>query len=72
MEPTHQTETLTIEGMSCMHCVAAVREALESVPGATVVSVEIGRAEVALDPARADREDLTAAIEEAGYDVADA
>lgn len=72
MEPDRTTEALTIEGMSCSHCVSAVRAALESVPGASVLSVEIGRAEVALDPSRADRQKAIDAIEEAGFDVAEA
>ena len=55
METDRPTETLAIEGMSCTHCVAAVRAALESVPGASVLSVEVGSAKVSLDPARADR-----------------
>ncbi|MEM1056505.1 MAG: cation transporter [Bacteroidota bacterium] len=66
------TETLAIEGMSCSHCVAAVRGALEGVPGATVRTVEIGSATVDLDPARADRARLVAAIDEAGFDVTEA
>ncbi|MEM6327108.1 MAG: cation transporter [Bacteroidota bacterium] len=69
MEPPRPTETLTIKGMSCTHCVSAVREALERVPGASVVSVEIGRAEADMDPTRAARADLIAAIEDAGFDV---
>lgn len=64
-----KVETLTIEGMSCGHCVRAVREALEGVEGATVEHVEIGRATVRLDPERATRAELEAAVDEAGYDV---
>lgn len=66
---TAQTETLTIEGMSCQHCISAVRSALDSVPGATVHSVEIGRAEVSLDSAQTDRARLAEAVEDAGFDV---
>ena len=69
MTDDRQTETLTIEGMSCTHCVAAVRAALESVPGASVLSVEIGRAEVSIDPAETNRQRLAEAVDEAGFDV---
>ena len=66
--PTSQpdTQTLAIDGMSCQHCVASVREALESVDGADVRSVEIGSAEVDAD---APRDALVAAVEAAGYTV---
>lgn len=65
-----RTETLAIDGMSCSHCVAAVRGAIESVPGASVRSVEIGSATVDLAP-EADRTALQDAIEDAGFDLAD-
>lgn len=60
------TTTLSITGMSCGHCVTAVTESLEAVPGVTVRDVTIGRAVVDVDrtvtPAQ-----LAAAIEDAGY-----
>jgi copper chaperone len=61
--------SIRISGMSCGHCVAAVREALAAVPGVTVDSVEIGVATVRLDPARATIAGAEAAIDAAGYDV---
>lgn len=63
-------ETLKIEGMSCQHCVHAVQKALQQLPEVEVQSVEIGSATVSYDPARVDREQIKAAIEEAGYTVA--
>ena len=39
--------TLTIDGMSCGHCVRAVSAALAGVPGVAVRSVEIGHARIA-------------------------
>ena len=65
---TH-TETLAIGGMSCSHCVSAVRSAIEGVDGATAQSVEIGSATVDLTP-EADRAALVTAIEDAGFDLA--
>ena len=64
--PQPDTETLAIDGMSCQHCVASVRKALDSVDGAEVRSVEIGTAEVA---GHAPRDELVAAIEDAGFSV---
>lgn len=66
--PDRHTETFQIEGMSCSHCVAAVRSALEGVSGAAVESVDVGRAVVDAGP-EATREMLVAAVEDAGYTV---
>jgi Cu+-exporting ATPase len=38
--------TLTIDGMSCGHCLRDVTEALAAVPGVAVRSVAVGRAEI--------------------------
>ncbi|MDR1013907.1 MAG: heavy-metal-associated domain-containing protein [Coriobacteriales bacterium] len=36
---------LKVEGMSCEHCVAAVTEALEALPGVEKVKVSLGKGE---------------------------
>ncbi len=64
-----QTETLTIDGMTCGHCVNAVRAALEDLDGVEVEHIEIGAARVRCDPAQTDRAALDRAVEEAGYTV---
>ncbi len=62
---------LEIDGMTCGHCVAGVKRALEAVPG--VVSAEVslaeGRAHVKGD---APRGALQAAVEDEGYSVREA
>jgi copper chaperone CopZ len=63
------TVALTIGGMSCQHCVRAVREALEAVPGVTVEQVAIGTAAVSFDPALASPQVIAAAVSDAGYDA---
>jgi copper ion binding protein len=63
------TVALTIGGMSCQHCVRAVREALEAVPGVTVSRVEIGSAEVSFDATQSSAEAIAAAVSDAGYDA---
>jgi copper chaperone CopZ len=57
---------LKIEGMTCGHCVAAVKRALEAVSGveSAEVSLAEGRARVR---GTASREQLSAAVEEEGY-----
>ncbi len=62
-------ERLKIEGMSCQHCVMAVRKALSAVAGVDSSDVEIGSAVVKYDEARATRKDLEAAVEKAGFTV---
>jgi copper chaperone len=59
--------TLSIEGMSCDHCVRAVRAALATLPGVTVESVGVGRADVRFDESRATAEQLAIAVGDAGY-----
>jgi copper chaperone CopZ len=62
------TLTFSILGMSCGHCVAAVRRALESVPGITIHDVQIGSATVeTIGPAPVDS--IKAALSEEGYEA---
>ena len=60
---------LSIDGMSCGHCVARVEKALQKLDGVAVGQVRIGYAEVFYDPARVTVAALLAAIEDAGYDA---
>ncbi len=60
--------TLAIGGMSCGHCLNAVNQAINAVPGVSVRSVQIGRAELSV-PDAATSDLVKAAIEEAGYKV---
>lgn len=62
-----QTE-LSIEGMSCGHCVAAVDKALRKVAGVHSVVVDVGKARVEADDS-VSREALVSAIEDEGYRV---
>lgn len=62
-------EVITIDGMSCGHCVHAVRQALANTDGVTVESVEIGSAVVSYDPALVDHGLLVQVIEDEGYRV---
>jgi copper chaperone CopZ len=64
-----QIITITISGMSCGHCLNAVNQALAAVPGVTVKSVQIGRAELLVSGALNAAGPAQAAIEAAGYKV---
>ncbi len=61
--------TVKIEGMSCQHCVMAVKKALSGVPGVAASDVRIGSATVQYDEAKTQQKDIEAAIEKAGYKV---
>lgn len=64
-----RTETLTISGMTCDHCVRAVRTALESVDGLTVEDVRVGEAHVRYDDETVSPDAVVRAVEEEGYGV---
>lgn len=63
---------LQISGMSCGHCVKAVRRALEAVPGVSVNDVTIGAADVTFDEATTTPEQVQQAVQDEGYAVAGA
>ena len=58
---------IEIQGMTCQHCVRAVRQALTAVDGANVERVGIGSAIVAYDPARTTPAALIDAVKGQGY-----
>jgi len=60
---------LTIEGMSCQHCVMSVKKAVESISGVAFASVSIGKAKVVFDESKTNRDEITRAIHNAGYKV---
>ena len=63
------SQKFEVAGMSCGHCVNAVKNAVQTVdPQASVtVDLETGHVDVASEQARSD---IVAAIENAGYKVA--
>ena len=65
------SESYTVTGMTCGHCVSSVTEEVSELPGVTDVQVELetGRLTVtAAEPLGADA--VRAAVEEAGYALA--
>ena len=62
---------LEVSGMSCGHCVNAVREALAAVPGVHQADVEIGSAKVEFDESRTTVGNLVDAVYDAGYEATD-
>ncbi|GGF92109.1 heavy metal transport/detoxification protein [Rhodococcoides trifolii] len=65
------TEDITVVGMTCAHCVSAVTEEIENIPGVTAVEVDLtsGHVVVTSDEPIA-TQDLVDAVDEAGYELA--
>lgn len=61
---------ISIEGMSCQHCVMRVKKALEGLNGVTALNVTVGRAEVSFDESKAQKKDIEDTIVKAGYKIA--
>ncbi len=69
MNTTTQTvkaTTLSIDGMTCGHCVQAVTKALSAVPGVTVKSVAVGSAVIETADGWATGKAVNA-LDQAGY-----
>lgn len=63
--------TLSVPGMTCGHCKAAIETELGKVPGVASVSVDLDTKLVAVVGTALDHVALVAAVDEAGFDVAD-
>jgi copper chaperone len=63
--------TLNVSGMSCEHCVKAVKNALSAIAGVKDIRVSLkdGKASFSHDPAEAPLDTIKAAIIEEGYEV---
>jgi copper chaperone len=63
---------ITVSGMTCEHCVSAVQKEIGSLSGVTAVEVELdtGTVRITADPPP-DAAALRAAVDAAGYEVAD-
>jgi copper chaperone len=63
-------KTLKIKGMSCQHCVKAVKKALEEIEGIDNVSVDLARGEAVFDETRpVDADLIREKVEKAGYEL---
>lgn len=67
------TTAITVNGMTCGHCVSSVREELGALPGVTDVTVELnagGDSPVTItSDDDLDAAAISAAVDEAGYEV---
>ena len=58
-----------VPGMTCGHCVAAVRGEIEKVPGVDGVAVDLDTKAVVVTGTGVDRDAVWAAVDEAGYEA---
>lgn len=66
------TRTITVSGMTCNHCVGAVSEEIGALDGVTSVDVTLDSGKVRIDSdSPIDDAALAAAVDEAGYEIAD-
>jgi copper chaperone CopZ len=60
---------LSIEGMSCAHCVSHVTSALSGIQGVTSVQVDLAKKRAVVEGSALDDGRMTAAVADAGYRV---
>ncbi|HLP16313.1 MAG TPA: heavy-metal-associated domain-containing protein [Bacteroidota bacterium] len=58
---------LKIDGMSCSHCVMALKKELSKIDGVTIDAVAVGSARIVVDEAAVSQERIKKAVSEAGY-----
>jgi copper chaperone CopZ len=67
------TSTYTVVGMTCGHCVQAVTGELNALPGVDAVQIDLGTGAVTVTSEAPLADDaVRAAVDEAGYELADA
>ena len=65
------TQTYTVTGMTCGHCVASVTEEVQEIPGVENVDVVLATGNLTVTSAEpVDDAAVQAAVEEAGYQLA--
>jgi copper chaperone len=66
------TATYTVTGMTCGHCVSAVTEEVTGIPGVTDVQVDLASGALTItSQAPIEQTAVEAAVDEAGYELAD-
>jgi copper chaperone len=64
------TETYTVRGMTCGHCVSSVTEEVSQIPGVSDVHVDLASGSVTItSDAAVDDATVAAAVDEAGYQL---
>jgi copper chaperone len=66
-----QTQNLNVQGMSCQHCVHAVKSSVSALAGVDTVDVSLEKnlVTVGFDPSKTNLQSIRTAIEDQGYSV---
>ena len=62
-------KTIEVDGMSCQHCVAALKKSLDAIDGVTETNVEVGKATVTFDESKVKDSDLNDAVVQTGFKI---
>ncbi|MFE9748358.1 heavy-metal-associated domain-containing protein [Saccharothrix saharensis] len=65
-----ESQSITVEGMSCNSCMTKVTNAVTAVDGVEDVDVDIATGEVTVSGSTVDLTRVKSAVEDAGYRVA--
>jgi copper chaperone len=67
----NETQNLNVQGMSCQHCVHAVKSSVSALAGVETVEVSLEKklVTVGFDPAKTSLQSIKSAIEDQGYSV---
>lgn len=60
---------IDIEGMSCMHCVKHVKDALMDIKGVSMVDVNLKEKFAIVEGENLSTKDIEAAVYDAGYEI---
>jgi copper ion binding protein len=69
MSDDGEQRTFSVSGMTCAHCVAAVREEVSGLSGVSDVDVDLDSGALLVSGENIDGEAVRAAVEEAGYSL---
>jgi copper chaperone len=66
-----ETQNLNVQGMSCQHCVHAVKSSVSALAGVDTVDVSLEKnlVTVGFDPSKTNLQSIRTAIEDQGYSV---
>jgi copper chaperone len=71
MSQTIEQRTYSVPSISCEHCRTAISAEVEAVPGVRAVEVDLETKRVQVEGVELDDAAVRAAIDDAGYDIAD-
>ena len=69
-QQTIDAREYTVHGMTCGHCAMSVREELFDLPGVSAVDIDLASGRLTVTGERLDDDAISAAVEQAGYEVA--